>query len=186
MRTRRKATITELRLAVGCLRSDTQVAILDGIRSNSIIVGAYTTRDGICLMLAADRAGARTNCIAFARAWERFAFRGAEARVARRATGRELRVLAAHLEATLLEDDPPLSAGNAEHRATVAEHQRLAKTDSERLGDPEGDWGLEHGPGSSSMRVVGLYDEYERALARLQAEARPRSSDQPERQPATV
>ena len=51
--------------------------MLEGIRANEIIVGAYTDEDGICPMLAAHRAGGRTNFISFAKAWDRFAFRGA-------------------------------------------------------------------------------------------------------------
>ena len=58
MRTRRAATITDLRRAVDCLPRATRIAMLEGIRSNAIIVGAYTGPDGICPMLAAHRAGA--------------------------------------------------------------------------------------------------------------------------------
>jgi hypothetical protein len=207
MRTRSKATITELRVAIECLPRDTRIAMLGGIRSNPIIAGAYATRDGICPMLAAHRAGGRTSCIAFAKAWDRFAFRGARARVARRATERELRVLSAHLEASLLEDDPPLStaiaehqAAIAEHQATITEHQRLAdsRPNPERPGDRDRGPEFEHRPGWSWMRAVRRYDEYQRALERLQAQcgsdslarleanAGPGSSDQPERQPTAV
>ncbi len=41
--------------------------MLEGIAANEIIVGAYSTDDGICPMLAAHRAGGRTSVIAFAR-----------------------------------------------------------------------------------------------------------------------
>ena len=54
--------------------------MLDGIERNEIIAGAYTDSGGICPMLAAHRAGGRTDCIAFATAWDRFAFGGARAR----------------------------------------------------------------------------------------------------------
>ncbi len=73
--------------------------MLEGIAANPIIAGAYSTDDGVCPMLAAHRAGGRTSLIAFARAWDRFAFRDARKARARRATERELRVLKAHLEA---------------------------------------------------------------------------------------
>src|SRR5436305_4783852 len=106
MRTRRNATIYELRLAIDCLPRETKVAMLQGIRANPIIVGAYTSRDGICPMLAAHRAGGRTSFISFAKAWDRFAFRSARERLARRATDRELLVLRSHLEASLLEEVP--------------------------------------------------------------------------------
>jgi hypothetical protein len=105
MRTRRGATIQELRNAIDCLPRATRIAMLDGIRTNEIIAGAYTDRGGVCPMLAAHRAGGRTNFIGFARAWDQFAFGGTRRRArARRATRRELLVLTAHLEASLLEE----------------------------------------------------------------------------------
>ena len=92
--------------------------MVKGIHSNNIIVGAYTGSEGICPMLAAHRQGARTSHIAFARAWDTFALGGARDRAARRATRRELLVLGAHLEASLLEEDavPGLAEAIAEHR----------------------------------------------------------------------
>jgi hypothetical protein len=118
MRTRPRATITELRRAIDGLPRDTRVAMLEGIRSNDIIVGAYTHAAGICPMLAAHRQGARTSHIAFARAWDTFALGATRHRSARRATRRELLVLTAHLEASLLEEDavPGLAEAIAEHR----------------------------------------------------------------------
>ena len=97
--------------------------MLEGIDSNQIIVGAYTDGRGICPMLAAHRAGGRTNLISFARAWDRFAFRDSKAKGSRRATERELRVLRTQLEASLLDEDLPqgeLQAALAEHRELVA------------------------------------------------------------------
>jgi hypothetical protein len=38
--------------------------MLDGIKRNPIIVGAYAATDGICPMLAAHRGGGRTSFIA--------------------------------------------------------------------------------------------------------------------------
>src|SRR5437764_7573445 len=107
MRTRRQATIEDLRLAVRCLPLSTRIAMLEGLRSNEIIVGAYSSDGGICPMLAAHRAGGRTSMISFARAWDRFALSGGRRARPRRATPRELRVLVAHLEASLLEDELP-------------------------------------------------------------------------------
>src|SRR5437763_12346533 len=101
MRSRRSAR-EELRLAVDCLPRRTRVAMLEGIRSNDIIVGAYVDRrGGVCPMLAAHRCGGRTDFLSFARAWDRFT--GARGR-ARRATERALRILVAHLEASLLSE----------------------------------------------------------------------------------
>jgi hypothetical protein len=97
--------------------------MLDGIKRNPIIVGAYAATDGICPMLAAHRGGGRTSFIGFARAWDSFAFRASHSRRARRATERELLVLRAYLEASLLEDECPetdLAAAAAEHKALVA------------------------------------------------------------------
>jgi hypothetical protein len=115
----------DLRRAVDCLPQHTRVAMLDGIRSNDIIVGAYTDRGGgVCPMLAAHRNGGRTDFISFAHAWDRFT----GARRARRATGRELRVLTAYLEASLLADDGPASdLGDA-----IASHQAAARRRRER------------------------------------------------------
>src|SRR3712207_6032775 len=73
MRSRRQRRIEDLRLAVECLPERTKEAMLDGIEQNTIIVGAYTDRNGgVCPMLAAHRHGGRTNLLAFAKAWDRF------------------------------------------------------------------------------------------------------------------
>jgi hypothetical protein len=46
MRERRRATIEDLRRAVVCLPRATRIAMLEGIESNEIIVGAYSDDDG--------------------------------------------------------------------------------------------------------------------------------------------
>src|SRR3954454_4796394 len=95
---RTRSSVEDLRLAIECLPSRTREAMLAGIRSHEIIVGAYSDRaGGVCPMLAAHRCGGRTSFISFARAWDRFS----GAKRARRATERELGVLQAHLEASL-------------------------------------------------------------------------------------
>jgi hypothetical protein len=127
MRTRRRANIEDLRLAVECLPRHTRIAMLQGIAANEIIVGAYSTSDGVCPMLAAHRAGGRTSVISFAKAWDRFAFRDSRDRRSRRATERELRILKAHLEASLLEEDAPtadLAVARAEHEKLLARRER--------------------------------------------------------------
>ena len=63
-----------------------------------------TAKGGVCPMLAAHRRGGRTDLLAFAHAWDRFTGAG---RRPRRASRRELGVLVAHLEASLLEDAAP-------------------------------------------------------------------------------
>ena len=107
--------ITELRRAIDCLPVRTREAMLEGVRTNPIIVGAYTDNDGgICPMLAAHRHGGRTTLLAFARSWDAFS----RASKVRRATRREIAVLEAQLEASLLaEDHVDLKAAIADHEA---------------------------------------------------------------------
>jgi hypothetical protein len=191
MRERRQATITDLRQAIDCLPRNTKIAMLGGIGSNEIIVGAYTSGGGICPMLAAHRAGGRTSFISFAKAWDRYAFRDARVRRARRATERELLVLRTHLEASLLEHDEPaadLAAAVAEHRALVDVREERATRELRRRaerpaprrrrdetkvrpGDPDRSQELRTREGWAWTRVVRRYDDYERALQRLEQEA---------------
>jgi hypothetical protein len=120
---RRTWPIEELRRAIDCLPLRTRVAMLEGVRANEIIAGAYTDRrGGVCPMLAAHRCGGRTDFLSFARAWDRFT--RARGR-ARRATPREVRVLTTHLEASLLAE-PGLDLGRAiaEHRAAIERRER--------------------------------------------------------------
>lgn len=115
----RARLIEELRRAIDCLPVDTREAMLVGVRDprRPILAGAYTDGEGgACPMLAAHRRGGRTDFLAFALAWDRFA----GVRKARRATRRELGVLISHLEASLLEDSAPdLARAIAEHRKAV-------------------------------------------------------------------
>jgi hypothetical protein len=125
MRTRCRATIDDLRQAIDRLPHDTRIAMLEGIAANDIIVGAYSSGDGICPMLAAYRNGGRASLIAFAQAWDRVAFRGQKQARARRATERELLILRSHLEASLLQDDVcagDLAAARREHEALMARY----------------------------------------------------------------
>jgi hypothetical protein len=156
MRTRRRATIEDLRLAIQCLPQTTRIAMLEGIRANEIIAGAYSNRDGICPMLAAHRAGGRTNAISFARAWDRFTLGGKKR--PRKATGRELLILATQLEASLLEDHD-LGSAITDHRALKARAAHAT-----RRGDPDRTKELRRRQGWAWMRLVRRYDEYERAL----------------------
>lgn len=188
MRTRPRATSSDLRLAVAGLPRHTRAAMLTGISVNDIIVGAYATGDGICPMLAAHRHGGRTNFIGFANAWDRFASRDGKRGRSRRATERELRVLRAHLEASLLEDDAPLSdlaGARAEHdglvrererseaqaREQAHEHRRERQGRRGRQGDPDRRPELDSRPGWSWTRLVRRYDDYQRLLERLDAES---------------
>jgi hypothetical protein len=160
----RRQAIDDLRLAIACLPRTTRVAMLEGLRGNDIIVGAYSTRDGVCPMLAAHRAGGRTNFIGFAEAWDRFAQRDGRTRRSRRATERELLTLKAHLEASLLEDH----AGTLTQ--AVAEHRALVKRTRIRPGDPDRAPELRTRGGWSWTRPFRRYDDYASALARLHPE----------------
>jgi len=180
MRRKHQATIGDLRDAIDCLPADTRIAMLEGITRNDIIVGAYSRDGGICPMLAAHRAGGRTNLISFANAWDRFAFRDTRDRMVRRATERELLILRTHLEASLLEGNSPssdLGAAVAAHLELVGSRRNEAATDAAgtreratRPGDRDRSRELRKRPGWAWLRVFRRLDDYERALARLSAE----------------
>jgi hypothetical protein len=118
--------------------------MLKGVERNEIIVGAYVNRDGVCPMLAAHRAGGRTPAIAFAKAWDRFAFREPRRRRPRRATERELLILKLYLQASLL-------ATPAERAPSEPSRSRAPLRPSRRVTSRRG-------------------DDYERLLARLESE----------------
>ena len=144
--------------------------MLEGVGTNEIIVGAYVDRSGgVCPMLAAHRCGGRTDFLTFARTWDRFT--GARGR-ARRATARELRILTAHLEASLLADpSSDFERAIAEHRALVAARpHRSAEPKPKRPGEPDRRRELRRRDGWAWMRVFRRLDEYEGALARVEAE----------------
>ena len=106
--------ISRLRTAIDCLPARTREAMLDGIRSSPIVVGAYTDgRGGVCPMLAAHRHGGRTSFVSFARAWDGFA----RTKTIRRATEREVRTLENLLVASLAaEAETDLGAAIADYR----------------------------------------------------------------------
>ena len=106
--------ISRLRTAIDCLPARTREAMLEGIRANPIVVGAYTDgRGGICPMLAAHRNGGRTSFVSFARAWDGFA----RTKTTRRATEREVRTLENLLVASLAaEAETDLGAAIADYR----------------------------------------------------------------------
>jgi hypothetical protein len=88
-----------LRIAVERLPRRTKEAMLRGIESNRIIVGAYVdpSSGGVCPMLAAHRNGGRTSVASFARAWDEFT----NTNRPRRATRREVGALRSVLEQSL-------------------------------------------------------------------------------------
>ena len=155
----------------------TRVAMLEGVQANEIIVGAYVDRaGGVCPMLAAHRCGGRTDFLSFARAWDRFT--GARGR-ARRATTREIRILIAHLEASLLaESHVDLKRAIREHHELMASRvdPSTPETDTSespidaRPGDRYRQPELRQRRGWAWLRPFRRLDDYERALARVEAE----------------
>jgi hypothetical protein len=135
----RRRPARDLRTAIDCLPLQTRRAMLAGVESNRIIVGAYTDKKGgVCPMLAAHRNGGRTSLASFARAWDRYT--GVRGRRARAATERELNTLKTMLEASIALDELP----------DVSAVAREAQTRRERR-----------------LRVFRRFDEYERAVAEL-------------------
>jgi hypothetical protein len=151
---RDRSPVEDLRLAIDCLPLRTRVAMLEGVRGNEIIVGAYTDRrGGVCPMLAAHRNGGRTSFVSFARARDKFA----GAKRARSATQRELHVLEAHLEDSILADD----GGFADLAQAISDHQATARARRAREARETG-WGW--------LRERRERQDAERALERLEDE----------------
>jgi hypothetical protein len=135
----RRRPARDLRTAIDCLPLQTRRAMLAGVESNRIIVGAYTDRKGgVCPMLAAHRNGGRTSLASFAHAWDRYT--GVRGRRARAATERELTTLKTMLEASIALDELP-SLSDVAREAQSRRARRL--------------------------RVFRRFDEYERAVAEL-------------------
>jgi hypothetical protein len=138
---KRRNNAQRLRNAVYAMPARTKAAMLRGIRTNRVIVGAYVDkRGGVCPMLAAHRNGGRTNFGTFARAWD--AYTGANQRRPRRASRREVRTLQGYLEMSLIRDgielgtethpDRPLAE---EVREVQATRRRLAEADAHDTAD---------------------------------------------------
>ena len=140
LRRRPRDPAQRLNLAVQALPARTRVAMLQGIRDNDIIVGAYTDRTtgGICPMLAAHRNGGRTNLASFARAWDRFT----GATRPRLASERELRALTSYLEHSLLRDEQ-----GGESLTSVANRIRADRERRERERGPRRRRDDAHRPG---------------------------------------
>jgi hypothetical protein len=137
----RRNNAQRLRNAVYAMPARTKAAMLRGIRTNRVIVGAYVDkRGGVCPMLAAHRNGGRTNFGTFARAWD--AYTGAKAHRSRRASRREVRTLEGYLEMSLARDgvDAGTQTGPErtladEVREVKAARRRLAETDAREGSD---------------------------------------------------
>jgi hypothetical protein len=166
----------DLRLAIDCMPRETREAMLDGVGSNRIIVGAYTDREGgVCPMLAAHRHGGRTALASFARAWDRYTHAHGRPRPA---TGRELRTLTAMLEASLYSEDCHSEMTEAV-TALKAAKERRAREAAAAPPAPKRDTGerdrtqeLHKRHGWSWLRVFRRYDAYKAALDEIEAAER--------------
>ncbi len=119
-RERRSSVIEDLRRSIDCLPLRTRQAMLEGVQSEPIIIGAYVDKEGgVCPMMAAHRLGGRTDFLAFAKSWDRFTGAGKRSR---RASDRELGVLISHLQASLVDDEV------MDLQAAIADHQKLRAT----------------------------------------------------------
>jgi hypothetical protein len=126
MRRRERNVAQRLRSTVDALPTRTKEAMLRGIDSNRIIVGAYVDPEsgGICPMLAAHRNGGRTSLASFARAWDAYT----DARRPRRATRGEVRTLRSLIESSLAREHLPAEGSIAELAAQIrAERAELAR-----------------------------------------------------------
>jgi len=155
-----------LRSTVERLPERTRRAMLEGIRTNRIIVGAYTDprSGGVCPMLAAHRNGGRTDLAAFAVAWDAFT----DARRPRLATRREVRTLRSFLELSLLtEAQGPgtIAQAAARIRAESAEiSARLAASDAAAEAET-GAAATPPRPGPAEIRISRRRDSGERHRA---------------------
>jgi len=110
----------------------TREAMLEGLRrSDRVIVGAYVDgQGGVCPMLAAHRCGGRTDLLAFARSWDRFARVG---RRTRPATRRELDILVGQLEASLM------GTAGVDFAPVIGEHREMMIRRERDARDPAGE-----------------------------------------------
>lgn len=185
----------ELRAAVDRLPLATRRAMLEGIDTHPIIVGADgNPRGGVCPIYATARPPSKRIGAPFARAWDRFA----GARLARPASQQELRTLRSMLEASIKLDNEPaepavsLSAAIAAHKASQARSRTVSSVPETRspakparkpaprrdTGERERTAELSQQNGWAWLRPFRRYDDYERALLALEdmlpeEEARP-------------
>jgi hypothetical protein len=116
--------VERLRVAIDCLPVRTREAMLAGVRANDrIIAGAYVDGEGgVCPMLAAHRCGGRTDLLSFAKSWDRFTRTKSGSRAA---TEREVRMLTAQLEDSLMSSSGlDLDVAISEHRELMSRHAR--------------------------------------------------------------
>ncbi|MDO9407647.1 hypothetical protein [Patulibacter sp.] len=165
----RNTLIQDLRHTIDCMPMHTRVAMLQGVREDTIIVGAYTDSDGgVCPMLSAHRRGGRTTFIQFARTWDRFT-KAPKGR-SRPAKERELQILTRHLEASIEAESELITATEmgsaiAEHRVLVERREVEEQASAKRARRRERT-AVAASPNRipSWMRPMGSIEEYERAM----------------------
>jgi hypothetical protein len=167
---KRRNNAERLRNSVYAMPNGTKQAMLQGIRSNRVIVGAYVDkRGGVCPMLAAHRNGGRTNFGTFARAWD--AFTSANQRKPRRASRREVRTLEGYLELGLIREG---ISGESLPERPLAEEVRDVQATRRRLAAAEANE-------ASNLTVDDVlataYAEHAHAEERLPEPAEPDSAE---------
>lgn len=160
------SSIERLRLAIDCLPVATREAMLAGVRSSErIIGGAYVDGEGgVCPMLAAHRGGGRTDFLSFAKSWDRFMRASGKAQAA---TVREVRILTAQLEASLMNaTGMELDLAIREHRELRGRRVRRARK-LLRAVDPTGEIVVRRVRRTSAGALLGdkFADRTERRLA---------------------
>jgi hypothetical protein len=167
---KRRNNAQRLRNSISAMPNATKQAMLRGIRSNRVIVGAYVDKGGgVCPMLAAHRNGGRTNFGTFARAWD--AFTRANPRKPRRASRLEVRILENYLEMALIREgvgsetlpERPLAE---EVRDVQATRRRLAAAEAQESSDL-----------SVDDVLVTAYEEHAHAEESLPEPATPDSAE---------
>jgi hypothetical protein len=168
---RRRREAERLRHVVDCLPYETRVAMREGLdRYDRIIVGAYSDRSGgVCPMLAAHRCGGRTDFRSFARAWDRFTGAGRRARCA---TGREVRTLAAQIEASIWSEEE--MRHQMVHTGSQPPEKGQATGSASRPRRHAGSWLVPF------RRWDGYREAVESALKQLRPNGRPDEQDEQE------
>jgi hypothetical protein len=167
---KRRNNSQRLRNSVEAMPNGTKQAMLSGIRSNRVIVGAYVDkRGGVCPMLAAHRNGGRTNFGTFARAWD--AFTGANQRKPRRASRLEVRILESYLEMALIREGV---GGEMLPERPLAEEVREVKATRRRLAAAEAQEAAEI---SVEDVLVTAYAEHAHEVDHLPEPATPDSAE---------
>ena len=162
--------------------------MLDSVRKDPLIAGAYSSRGGgVCPMLGAHRRGGRTDMSSFARAWDRYTqVSGGRARPA---TARELRALGAMLEISIQAEDSGLGRVVTEvqaerrDRAERAAAREAARARTRRpTGGNDRSKELARRTGWAWLRPFRRLDEFEAAVRHATAAETAAADDARERE----